>query len=140
MRNRKQHRLWMRYYRRTLRGFLDQKYTAMSRRIRGKDKNCVSTVKGLSIIPRQLFLSWAYQQPELEILFKQYKKANWNFKLCPTIDRINTTKGYEFGNMRFITQSENAKGAALNRPKTYRSSRDYKIWYLREWRKTNGHV
>ncbi len=103
-----------RAYRRTLRGFLDQKYTAMSKRVRGKDRNCLKTVKGLPILPRNEFLNWAYNQPELATMFDRYKNSKFDFKLCPTIDRINPREGYIISNMRFLTQSENAKGSQWN--------------------------
>lgn len=103
------HKLWMRHYRRTFRGFLDQKYTAMSKRVRGKDRNCLFTVAGLPIITREQFLTWSYEQKELPALFEAYKDSNWDFKLCPTIDRIDSTKGYIFGNIQYLTQSNNSK-------------------------------
>ncbi len=103
------HVLRQRQYRRTIRGFLDQKYTAMSKRVRGKDSRCAHIMNGMDIISRSSFIEWAYEQPTLKRLFRQYKQSNWDFKICPTVDRIDPTRGYTFDNMRFITQSENAK-------------------------------
>ncbi len=109
------HTIWQRNYRRTLRGFLDQKYTAMQKRVRGKDRNCLATIAGLEIMPRHEFITWALSQTTLLPMFECYKASNWQFKLCPTIDRIDPTVGYVIGNIRFLTQSENAKGSCWNR-------------------------
>lgn len=103
------HALQSREYRRTLRGFLDQKYTAMSRRVRGKDKNCLNTATGLSIVTRKEFIDWSLDQPCLTSMFEKYKSTNFNFYWCPTIDRINPKEGYVFGNMQFLYQHINAE-------------------------------
>jgi hypothetical protein len=124
MRNKENHAKWARVYRRTLKGFLESKYTAMQKRVNGQDRNCLKTVAGLPIIPRNQFYIWARQQTSLYTLFWTYECSGWQFKLCPTIDRIDPTKRYIIGNMRFITQSENAKGAAWNRPRTVFLSRE----------------
>jgi len=123
--NKQKHALWARKYRRTLKGFIEAKYSAMSKRVRGKDKNCLNTVAGLPIISRKEFYSWTYTQPNIFILFKDYKDSNFQFKLCPTIDRIDPTKGYVISNMRFITQSENAKGSRWNN-KGLTKNKDYR--------------
>lgn len=110
----------MNRYRKTLRGFLDQKYTAMSERVRGKDDRCVRTSTGLPIMSRKDFLVWAYQQPELAMMFEAYRASNWEFKLCPTIDRVDYTEGYILGNIRFLTQSDNSH-RNKGRPKNWRT-------------------
>lgn len=102
------HTIRQREYRHTLRGFLDQKYTAMSRRVRGKDRNCAHLMTGLPILPRKDFIVWAYAQENLVGLFTAYRNSGWDFKLCPVIDRLDEKRGYELGNIRFITQSENS--------------------------------
>lgn len=81
----------------------------MSKRVRGKDRNCAHLMTGMPIVPRDEFIGWAYLQPVLPGLFAAYEAADWDFKLCPTIDRIDPSNGYMFGNMQFITQSENSK-------------------------------
>jgi hypothetical protein len=116
MQSKERHAEWARAYRRTLKGFLETKYTAMQKRIQGKDKNCLRTVQGLPIVSRELFYDWAAQQTQLYSMFWSYECSGWDFKLCPTIDRINPRRGYELDNMRFVTQSENAKGSTWNRP------------------------
>ncbi len=103
-----------RAYRRTLRGFLDQKYTAMSKRVRGKDRNCIKTAMGLPILPRAEFIAWAYKQPVLEPMFTEYVNHQFDFKWCPTIDRINPKEGYLPENMQFLYQSANAKKHTQN--------------------------
>lgn len=96
-------------YRRTLKGFLDQKYTAMSRRVRGKDRNCLNTVAGLPILARKDFYEWCNLKKELGEMFDKYQSSNFNFYWCPTVDRIDPTKGYIVENMQFLYQHENAR-------------------------------
>lgn len=105
----KYHAKAMRNYRRTLKGFMDQKYTTMSKRVRGKDRNCKNTATGLPIISRKVFYQWAEKQENLKPRFEKYKQENFEFKWCPTIDRINPKEGYIIGNIQFLYQSENAQ-------------------------------
>lgn len=99
----------MRQYRRTLQGFLDQKYTAMSKRVRGLDTNCLHTVKGLPILSRQEFYSWCEAQSQLETMFAKYARSGFKFRWCPTVDRIDGSKGYTVDNMQFLYQFQNAR-------------------------------
>lgn len=114
MRDKENHARWARAHRRTLKGFLESKYTAMSKRVRGLDKNCLRTVAGLPIVDRQTFYDWAKEQTQLYSLFWTYECSGWDFKLCPTVDRIDPKNGYVLGNMRFVTQSDNASRSRWN--------------------------
>lgn len=107
--NSKYHAKAMRKYRKTFRGLLDQKYTSMSKRVRGKDRNCLNTVKGLPIIPREQFIAWATKNAEYASLYKEWQISGYLRNLTPTIDRIDSTKGYIFPNMQFLTFIDNQR-------------------------------
>lgn len=102
-------KLWARNKRRTLRGFLDEKYHAMTLRVSGKPTNRYSSAVGLPIISKDTFLTWAYAQGDLVPMFEKYKQSGWERNLCPTIDRINNLKGYTIDNIQFLTMVDNLK-------------------------------
>lgn len=137
----------MRQYRRTLRGFLDQKYTVMSKRVRGKIANRGTTCVGLPIVSRKEFIDWAYQQAYLIPMFEKYKQSGWKRNLCPTIDRIDNSKGYLIDNMQFLTMIDNLKKDSWRKRrksrflfKTNKSGYRYVSWNKRDkrWLVANG--
>ena len=46
------------------------------------------------------------------LLFEAWHEAGCPYRLVPSIDRINSTGGYMFGNLRFVTHSDNAKSGS----------------------------
>ena len=64
---------------------------------------------GLKYIPKDEFLLWATAELEFANLFSQWKLRGNTRKYCPSVDRIDSTKGYVKGNMRWLTVSDNAK-------------------------------
>lgn len=107
--NRKYHAKAMRNYRKSFRGLLDQKYTSMRKRVMGKDPNCINTVKGLPIVSRKEFVAWATEDNGYKKLWGAWKASGYQRGLTPSIDRIDSTKGYVFGNMQFLPFYENCR-------------------------------
>lgn len=97
-----------REYRRTKQGLLANKYSQMSKRVRGKD-NRGKYYLGLPIVARHDFYCWALGCYEFHRLFENYKKSDWLLRLAPTINRIDSYKGYTFDNMEWVTFSENSR-------------------------------
>lgn len=100
---------YQRLYRRTKFGLLANKYSQMAKRVRGLD-NRGKYYLGLSIVTRIEFYKWALKNQIFHKLFNNYKKSNWKLRLAPVVDRIDSYKGYVFGNIRFVTFSANSRG------------------------------
>lgn len=92
--------------------YLGRKYDSIQNRVRGWGH---SFYKGISLLPRRDFMAWAMKQPSFNVLFDQYTDAGRPRKLAPSIDRIDSKKGYIPGNMRFVTVSENTRAYLARR-------------------------
>lgn len=96
-------------YERTISGKLMRTYKNMSHRITGVVERGFHRYEGLPLLSKEDFYSWSKQDSTFLSLFGQWVSSDYNRKLSPSIDRINTSKGYVLGNMRWITHSENSR-------------------------------
>ena len=81
----------------------------MQNRVRGLvGKRHIHLYSGLEILKREEFYLWACQSYILYNMFNKWEESNYDRKLCPTVDRINPTKGYTVDNIRWLTHSENS--------------------------------
>jgi hypothetical protein len=95
------------------RSYLAHKYRKMRRRITGRAVKSAHLYKGLGIMPREEFLAWAVADSAFKSLWATYQLAGRPMRLSPSIDRIDTQRGYVRGNVQFITHSANSRKAAL---------------------------
>ena len=73
----------------------------------GKTKT--SKLIGKEILSRDEFIEWCFGNIEsFNSIYNEWKKSGFKRKLSPSIDRIDNSKGYSIGNMRWITQQENS--------------------------------
>lgn len=93
--------------------FLLTAYGNMRNRVLGKSKPHL--YKGLPILSRQEFLYWAKEDITFCILFNYWKENGYKLKDRPSINRVDTRKGYTLDNVEWITHSENSKLGALNK-------------------------
>lgn len=106
-------------YEKTEKGFLMRAYRNMKSRIKGIQKAKSHLYEGKSLLPKESFYDWAKSSNFAE-MFQAYVAANYEMKLAPSVDRIDSSIGYEIGNIRWITHSENSKRGAYSRyGKTY---------------------
>jgi len=99
-----------RAYRRSFKGKVVHTYLRMVDRVKGAT-NRSTYYKGLEILTREEFYKWALNNTEYIRLH-----AEWNGicrKTAPSIDRIDSNKGYVLGNMQWITVSQNSKKARV---------------------------
>jgi hypothetical protein len=95
-------------YRNNILRLWKHKYRSMFRRIKGMNKH--SNLIGKDLMPWPFFLDWCNSTKKDFIkIHRKWKKSNFERKLAPSIDRIDNTKGYTFGNLQWITQSQNSK-------------------------------
>lgn len=94
-------------------GFLNQLYRKMKIRVDGSDPSQKKMYRGLPICTKDEFLEWARETNFLE-LFAAWHKSGMQRRLVPSINRINNRKGYEIGNMEFLSLSDNSAAGGRN--------------------------
>lgn len=93
----------------TLQGYLMRTYRNMKSRVKGVQKKKAHLYIGLSLLEKADFYEWSLSLPAYHELYKNWVESGYSRKLSPSIDRIDSKKGYEKGNMRWITHSQNSK-------------------------------
>lgn len=102
-------------YEKTKNGFLMRLYRNMQSRIDGVQKQKFHLYEGKTLIEREVFYNWAKNNATFHSLFDAYEKSNYDRKLAPSVDRINSKFGYDLSNMEFITHSENSRRGAMSK-------------------------
>lgn len=106
-------------YEKTPNGFLMREYRNMESRVTGVQKQKAHLYLGLPLLDRDSFYAWANLQMTFHDLFQMWWLSGYNRKLTPTVDRINSSKGYEIGNMEWVTHSVNSQRGAVSRNLQY---------------------
>jgi hypothetical protein len=94
----------------TISSFLSKKYSNMKQRVEGKFAHTMkrsTAYVGLPILAREDFYAWAKSAPEFLALYKQWVMCNFDLRLTPVVNRIDSSQGYIVGNMEWITNSQN---------------------------------
>lgn len=96
-------------YEKTKKGFLVRMYRNMKSRTCGVQKAKAHLYLGLPLIDKEPFYKWALNCDKFHSMFAVWAAANHDRKLTPTVDRIDSSIGYEVGNMQWLTHSQNSK-------------------------------
>ena len=104
-----------RRYHKTKKGKLMLTYNNMTRRVTGYVKPHL--YKGLDICSRDVFYDWSLNNESFNYLYIDWVNSGFKRALSPSIDRIDTNKGYLSENIQWITLSENSKKGAISRHK-----------------------
>lgn len=102
-------------YEKTQQGFLMRAYRNMKSRVTGIQKAKYHLYDHCSLLDKELFYKWAWSDSNFIMLYQCWILANRDRKLTPSVDRIDSSKGYDLSNMRWITHSENSRQGSLNR-------------------------
>lgn len=105
-------------YERTKKGKLMRTYRNMESRTKGVVKGKSHLYQGLEILSRQSFYDWSLSCKDFNSLYDDWVSSGFDKKLSPSIDRIDTSKGYTLDNMRWLTHSENSSIGAKSRIKS----------------------
>ena len=108
-------------YEKTPNGFLMRLYRNMQSRITGVQKQKSHLYVGKELLSREDFYKWAKETTVIKFteMFEVYKNSGFDRKLSPTVDRVDSQKGYTPDNMRWLTHSENSRlGSLSQRNKT----------------------
>lgn len=102
-------------YEKTPKGYLVRTYRNMMSRVTGVLKNKSHLYEGKEILDKNEFYEWSLNNEEFIRLFQNYIESGFSIKQAPSIDRIDSSKGYTKCNMRWITHSENSRLGAISR-------------------------
>ena len=102
-------------YEKTINGFLMRLYRNMKSRISGVQKEKYHLYVGKELLNKDEFYEWAKSNDTFLVLFDEYKKNEYDRRLAPSVDRVDSSKGYELSNMEFVTHSENSRRGSLNK-------------------------
>lgn len=101
---------WHKYKRRNnLNFFLRTRYSELVQRCIQANKPCSKYYYGLEYCTREEFLRKFIKDKTLAKLYKRWQNSNFEYRLCPSVDRIIKNKGYLIDNIQFIPHGENAK-------------------------------
>lgn len=106
-----------RKYEKTVNGFLVRAYRNMKSRISGVQKVKHHLYDGKTLLSKEDFYTWAKASSEFQALFTAWEASDYDRKLTPSVDRIDSSQGYELGNMEWVTHSENSRRGAKSRTK-----------------------
>jgi|32_taG_2_1085360.scaffolds.fasta_scaffold84018_2 hypothetical protein len=102
-------------YEKTPNGYLMRKYRNMKSRVNGIQKLKHHLYLGKELLSKEEFYEWANSSTEFISLFNNYVNSGYDMKLAPTVDRIDSQRGYTIDNMRWLTHSENSRNGANSR-------------------------
>jgi len=106
-------------YERSKKGKLMRIYRNMESRIKGVQRQKYHLYAGKELLGREQFYEWALSSPEFHRLFDAWEASSYQRILAPSIDRIDSSKGYTLDNMEWVTHSENSRRGAINRVRMY---------------------
>lgn len=90
-------------------------YHNMKSRIKGIQTKKWHLYKNKSLLNKERFYLWALSNPTFHKLFLTYQESGYEIRLAPSVDRIDSKKGYFIKNMEFVTQSENSRRGSMSR-------------------------
>lgn len=99
-------------YSKTFKGHIVSTYKNMRARILGIQKNKAHLYSGLSLMEREEFYEWAISDQTYKQLFDSWVYSDYEFRLTPSIDRIDSKEGYVLGNIRWLPHWENSQRGA----------------------------
>lgn len=102
-------------YEKTIQGFLMRTYRNMKSRVTGIQKKKAHLYWHCPLLSREEFYEWSQQSGEFMALYYAWVMTNYDQRVTPSIDRIDSKGGYVIGNMQWITHSENSRRGALSR-------------------------
>lgn len=95
-----------RKYEKTPKGFLMRSYRNMESRVRGVSKP--GSWRGKKLLPREEFYEWSLGSSHFWTLFKAWVASSYDHRLSPSVNRIDSRRGYELDNMEWTTHSINS--------------------------------
>lgn len=105
-------------YEKTFNGYLVRTYRNMTSRVKGVQKKKAHLYQGLEILDKESFYRWAKSNTEYQRLYEEWTASGHEYRLAPSIDRVDSSLGYTLGNIRWLPQWLNSKlGSEARRAK-----------------------
>ena len=101
-------------YERTKGGKLMRCYRNMESRILGIQSAKHHLYRGKELLSREEFYEWAMASHEFHRLFREWEESGYQMRLAPSVDRIDSQRGYTPDNMQWVTHSENSRRGATS--------------------------
>ena len=101
-------------YEKTPKGFLMRCYRNMQSRITGVQKAKFHLYVDKELLARQDFYNWSLSNDTFWDLYDEWVASGYERRLTPSVDRIDSDKGYDISNMEWVTHSENSRRGALS--------------------------
>jgi hypothetical protein len=105
---------YLREYRRTPQGRIVQAYTDMRRRISGKKHNS-KYYPSSDLLTKSEFYAWARGSNAFAQLYGDWAAEGFPPALTPSIDRVDSEKGYALSNIQWLTVEANTRRANAKR-------------------------
>lgn len=102
-------------YERTKKGKLMRIYRNMKSRVDGVQWQKHHLYAGKELLPKEEFYEWAMQSNSYHLLYSEWVNSGYDRKLAPSVDRVDSSRGYTIDNMEWVTHSENSKRGAISR-------------------------
>lgn len=103
-----------RAYEKSIKGFLMRVYRNMQSRVTGVQALKAHLYLGKELLEREAFYAWATADLTFQNLFTVWKTSGYDRKLCPSVNRIDSDKGYTLDNIEWVTHSENSRQGSLS--------------------------
>lgn len=102
-------------YEKTKKGFLMRSYRNMLSRVTGVQSKKAHLYEGLDVLSKEQFYEWALANEDFHELFEEYEKSDYDMRLAPSVDREDSSKGYNLDNMRWLPHWKNSQLGSLSR-------------------------
>ncbi len=94
--------------------FLGYKYRMMNRRVSTRHKDS-HLYEGLPIMSKDEFISKSISDPDFNRLFDEWNDLGWELTKVPSPDRVNSSLGYLWDNIEWVTWSMNSRRGSESR-------------------------
>lgn len=104
-------------YEKTVDGFLMRLYRNMQSRITGVQSIKNHLYLGKELLSRDSFYAWAKDNKTFLKLFENWEYTLYERRFTPSVDRIDSSKGYTLDNMEWVEFHENCRRGSKSKIK-----------------------
>ena len=102
-------------YEKTKGGYLMRSYRNMLSRVSGVQSKKAHLYEGLDILTKEEFYEWSINDETFNSLFDGYRESGYDMRLAPSVDREDSSLGYNLDNMRWLPHWKNSQLGSLSR-------------------------